>query len=392
MKKISSVLILASSLFLSGCYSVFSGGTGGKIVDAESTSNPKSGIAFVDIYAYTDEDERDADFDSWQEGTTFSPSDTYYGHTTSDNDGSFVLSNIVWKEAKPDFGRDADYTKIYLLYYHENYGLTKDQTLLISDSTSDTVYAELTAIRKTSVLNINLYDVTSSNQTANDVLVTITVPQATDTINAAAKVYKQSITGNGNVTISYPRWKTKEDKENQIEYYPEISISYYQNADEITWKACANADNDAKDYSFLEDNFSLKKTVRNTPYNISLYGKASRINFPAINGTYGDTSLEANDGKIIKMMAKDSAGAYTIDCGETTTYAQTVGTSSNQTHGNFSNLGNGYYWTDNTYTGKYSTIDVKLFAEGSQESDGSQAGVTQTLRSDTASYNITIAQ
>ncbi len=392
MKKISSVLILAASLFLSGCYSVFSGGTGGKIVDAESTSNPKSGIAFVDIYAYTDEDERDADFDSWQEGTTFSPSDTYYGHTTSDNDGSFVLSNIVWKETKPDFGRDADYTKIYLLYYHENYGLTKDQTLLISDSTSDTVYAELTAIRKTSVLNINLYDVTSSNQTANDVLVTITVPQATDTINAAAKVYKQSITGNGNVTISYPRWKTKEDKENQIEYYPEISISYFQNADEITWKACANADNDAKDYSFLEDNFSLKKTVRNTPYNISLYGKASRINFPAINGTYGDTSLEANDGKIIKMLAKDSAGAYTIDCGETTTYAQTVGTSSNQTHGNFSNLGNGYYWTDSTYTGKYSTIDVKLFAEGSQESDGSQAGVTQTLRSDTASYNITIAQ
>ena len=392
MKKISSVLILASSLFLSGCYSVFSGGTGGKIVDAESTSNPKSGIAFVDIYAYTDEDERNADFDSWQEGTTFSPSDTYYGHTTSDNDGSFVLSNIVWKETKPDFGRDADYTKIYLLYYHENYGLTKDQTLLISDSTSDTVYAELTAIRKTSVLNINLYDVTSSNQTANDVLVTITVPQATDTINAAAKVYKQSITGNGNVTISYPRWKTKEDKENQIEYYPEISISYFQNADEITWKACANADNDAKDYSFLEDNFSLKKTVRNTPYNISLYGKASRINFPAINGTYGDTSLEANDGKIIKMLAKDSAGAYTIDCGETTTYAQTVGTSSNQTHGNFSNLGNGYYWTDNTYTGKYSTIDVKLFAEGSQESDGSQSGITQTLRSDTASYNITIAQ
>ena len=392
MKKISSVLILASSLFLSGCYSVFSGGTGGKIVDAESTSNPKSGIAFVDIYAYTDEDERDADFDSWQEGTTFSPSDTYYGHTTSDNDGSFVLSNIVWKETKPDFGRDADYTKIYLLYYHENYGLTKDQTLLISDSTSDTVYAELTAIRKTSVLNINLYDVTSSNQTANDVLVTITVPQATDTINAAAKVYKQSITGNGNVTISYPRWKTKEDKENQIEYYPEISISYFQNADEITWKACANADNDAKDYSFLEDNFSLKKTVRNTPYNISLYGKASRINFPAINGTYGDTSLEANDGKIIKMLAKDSAGAYTIDCGETTTYAQTVGTSSNQTHGNFSNLGNGYYWTDSTYTGKYSTIDVKLFAESNQGSEESQAGVTQTLRSDTASYNITIAQ
>ena len=272
------------------------------------------------------------------------------------------------------------------MYYHENYGLTKDQTLITSDSTSDTVYAELTAIRKTTVLNISIYDVTTSNTTTNDVLVTISVPQATDTINAAPKVYEQPITGNGNVTISYPRWQTKEDEQNHKEYLPEITITYSQNADEITWKACANTDNEAKDYSFLSDDFSIKKTVRKTPYNISLYGKASRISFPTINGTYGDTSLEANDGKIIKMVARDSTGSYSIDCGETTTFAQTVGTSASQTHGNFSNLGNGYYWTDTAYTGKYSSIDVKFFAEGTD------TGVEKTLRSDTNSYNITITQ
>lgn len=386
MKKISSVLVLAATLLFSSCYSVFNGGTGGMIVDAESTSNPKSGIAYVDIYAYTERSTRDSDFEAWKEGTVFSPSDTYYGHTTTGTDGSFVLSNIVWKETKPDFGKDADYTTIYLLYYHENYGLTKDQTLITSDSTSDTVYAELTAIRKTTVLNISIYDVTTSNTTTNDVLVTISVPQATDTINAAPKVYEQPITGNGNVTISYPRWQTKEDEQNHKEYLPEITITYSQNADEITWKACANTDNEAKDYSFLSDDFSIKKTVRKTPYNISLYGKASRISFPTINGTYGDTSLEANDGKIIKMVAKDSTGSYSIDCGETTTFAQTVGTSASQTHGNFSNLGNGYYWTDTAYTGKYSSIDVKFFAEGTD------TGVEKTLRSDTNSYNITITQ
>ncbi len=386
MKKISSVLVLADTLLFPRCSSVSNGGTGGMIVDAESTSNPKSGIAYVDIYAYTERSTRDSDFEAWKEGTVFSPSDTYYGHTTTGTDGSFVLSNIVWKETKPDFGKDADYTTIYLLYYHENYGLTKDQTLITSDSTSDTVYAELTAIRKTTVLNISINDVTTSNTTTNDVLVTISVPQATDTINAAPKVYEQPITGNGNITISYPRWQTKEDEQNHKEYLPEITITYSQNADEITWKACANADNEAKDYSFLSDDFSIKKTVRKTPYNISLYGKASRISFPTINGTYGDTSLEANDGKIIKMMAKDSTGSYSIDCGETTTFAQTVGTSASQTHGNFSNLGNGYYWTDTAYTGKYSSIDVKFFAEGTDTS------VEKTLRSDTNSYNITITQ
>ena len=386
MNKKLTLSIFIISLLFSGCYSVFNGGTGGMIVDGESTSNPKTGIAYVDVYAYTERDTRDSDFEAWKEGTVFSPSDTYYGHTTTGTDGSFVLSNIVWKETNPDFGKDADYTTIYLLYYHENYGLTKDQTLITSDSTSDTVYAELTAIRKTTVLNISIYDVTTSNTTANDVLVTISVPQATDTIDAAPKVYEQPVTGNGNVTISYPRWQTKEDEQNHKEYLPEITISYSQNADEITWKACANADNEAKDYSFLSDDFSITKKVRKTPYNISLYGKASRISFPTINGTYGDTSLEANDGKIIKMMAKDSSGSYSIDCGETTTFAQTVGTSASQTHGNFSNLGNGYYWTDTTYTGKYSSIDVKFF------SDGADTGVEKTLRSDTNSYNITITE
>ena len=80
------------------------------------------------------------------------------------------------------------------------------------------------------------------------------------------------------------------------------------------------------------------------------------------------------------MLAKDSSGNYTIDCGETTTYAQTIGTSGTQTNGNFSGLGNGYYWTDTTYTERYSTKDVQL-------SSGSQTKAL-TLRSNVASYNV----
>ena len=105
MKKIFLVLsVLTAAFFMSGCYSVFNGGTGGVIVDAESTSNPKAGIAYVNIYAYTDRGTRDSDFKAWKEGTTFTPSHSYYGHTTTDNNGNFTISNIVWKETKPDFG------------------------------------------------------------------------------------------------------------------------------------------------------------------------------------------------------------------------------------------------------------------------------------------------
>ncbi len=374
-KSLSAILALTAGLLFSGCYSVFSGGTGGLIVDAESTSNPKSGIANVDIYAYTDRGARDYDFNRWQEGSVFAPSNTYYGHTTTDASGSFVISNIVWKETSPDFGKDADFTTIYLLYYHENYGLTKGQTGITSDSTSDTVYAELTSIRKTTALNISIYDVATSAATSQNVLVSISVPQNTDTITASPKVYEQTIAGNGIINVSYPRWLNAEDKAAGIEITPEITIKYSQSADEITWKACANADNAAKDYAFLADDFAIKKNIKNSVYNISLYGKTTRLNYPTVNGTCG-----TSNGAIVKMLAKDSSGNYTIDCGETTTYAQTIGTSGTQTNGNFSGLGNGYYWTDTTYTERYSTKDVQL-------SSGSQTKAL-TLRSNVASYNV----
>ncbi|WP_022931662.1 hypothetical protein [Treponema bryantii] len=370
-----SLLVILN--FFTGCYSVFNGGTGGLIVDAESTSSPKRGIANVDIYAYTSESDRDSDFEDWQENTVFSPSTSYYGHTSTDAEGSFVISNIVWKESSPDFGKDADYTTIYLLYYHENYGLTKDQTVITSDSTSDTVYAELTAIKKTTALNISIYDVATSNLTSNNVLVKVSVPQNTDTIDAPAKVYEQIIAGNGSINISYPRWKNADDKAAGKENTPEVSLTYSQSADTITWKACANNEA-AGDYAFLTDNFRINKTIQNTSYNISLYGKATRVAVPTVSGTYG-----TNDGVILSMKASDSSGNFTIDCGETTTYAQTIGTSGTQTHGNFSGLGSGFYIDDAAYTGKYKEIQVKFISSGSDISQ-------KTLRSDIASYNFTL--
>lgn len=390
MKKLFLLLtILTATFLMSGCYSVFNGGTGGVIVDAESTSNPKAGIAYVNIYAYTDRGTRDSDFKAWKEGTTFAPSNSYYGHTTTDNNGNFSISNIVWKETKPDFGKDADYTTIYLLYYHENYGLTKDETVITSGSTSDTVYAELTAIRKTTTLNISINDVSTMNATTNDLLVTVSVPQTTDTITSAkARIYEQTITGNGSITISYPRWKNAEDKEAGIENTPEVSIHYEQNADTILWKACANQDNEEKNYAFLADDFSIKKTVQKSPYSISLYGKAIRMSVPTVNGTYGDTSVEDNNGKTIRMKAMDSNGEYTIDCGETSTSAQPRGSNGDQTNGSFSNLGSGNYWIDTNYTDKFSTIYIKFFVVN----DGNEVEVTssslQQLRTNKDSYDV----
>ncbi len=388
MKKLSSKILKISALLTAGllftsCYSVFSGGTGGMIVDAESTSTPKAGISNVDVYAYTDYTIRDMDYLAWKEGSVFTPTNSYYGHTTTGSDGSFTISKLVWKENQPDFGRDADFTTIYLLYYHEKYGLTRDAAVIISDSTNATVYAELTSIRKTTALNINIYDAATSNLTTNNVLVKVTVPQSTDKLTLDDKVYESIINGSGTINISYPRWQNDEDKEAGKEINPQISITYSQSADEITWKACSNADNADRNYAFLE-NTPITKTIQNNSYTISLYGKSTKLSLPTVNGTCGDPSSAANDGKIIKMMAKDSSGNYTIDCGETTTTAQTIGTSGSQSHGNFSGLGSGATWTDTSYTGKYATVDVKFLV------DGVETGPVKTLRSDTSTYNVSL--
>ena len=382
-KKIFAALIFATALIFTSCYSVFNGGTGGQIVDAESTSIPKAGITNVDVYAYTDARTRDSDYSSWDEGTVFSPSDSYYGHTTTDAGGNFAISNIVWKENHPDFGKDADYTTIYLLYYHENYGLTKDQTVITSDSTSDTVYAELRSIKKTTALNISIYDVTTSALSTNNVLVKVSVPQSTDTVTKPAKVYEQIISGTGTISINYPRWKNEEAQENNIENTPQVTITYAQSSDQITWWACANGDNATHDFSFLGNSYSISKTIKNSSFNLALYGKPTILNFPAVSGIYSSTSAgspAANDGVIISMKAKDSSGNYTIDCGETTTRAEEVGSAGSQSHGNFRGLGTGFYWADSSYTGRYTTIDVKFFA------NGTDTGVVKTLRSDTDSY------
>ena len=230
-------------------------------------------------------------------------------------------------------------------------------------------------------MNLSIYDVSNSSLSSDNVLVSVTVPQSTETFTTKDKVYEQTISGTGTIYISYPRWNNAEDKANNIENTPTISIKYSQSADQITWKACAHSDNADQDFSFLPDDFSISKVIRNSAYNISLYGKPTVLRFPVINGRLGDGSSASNDGKTIKMMAKDSSGNFSIDCGEATTVAQTIGTSQAQTHGNFT-LGSNTYWSNSTYTGRYTTIDVKFYV------DGVETGSTRTLRTDTPSYNI----
>lgn len=372
--------VIFAVLMLASCSSVFSGGTGGRVVDAESTANPKDGIPDVEVYVYINEKDRDSDFSLWKSNERFSPKASYYARTTTSSDGSFTLSKIMWKEGKPVFGKDGDVSQVYLLFYHEDFGLEKGSTIILSDSTGDSVYQEMTRFRKTTVLVVNVDDAATGSAATEAVQVIVTVPQTTSTVKDAEPVTKEAvITGNGSITLTYPRWQSEEDRKNKKETEPEISIEYKMAGDEINFKACYNGDGEAgSEYAFLSTPV-VKKTVSGSSYPVHLYGKKTKLQVPVVGGTYG-TNTVADDGIIVSMKASlDGGTTYTLDCGETTTYAQGVGTSGTLTHGNFSGLGQNVYWRDETYTGKYAELKVEISADGTS--------VQKSLRSDTDSYN-----
>ena len=358
-----SALVFLLILSLTSCYSIFQGGASGVVVDGESTTAPKAGIANVDVYAYTSESARNSDFSSWVDGEDFTPSASYYGHTTTNTDGAFSLSKLLWKSNKPAFGRDGDVTKIYLLFYHENYGLTKGDSLIVSDSMSNTVYQELVKTKIVTNLIISCVDVASNQNTATPVYVSVSVPQSTEANPSRGdRTFSTVITGSGRLQVSYPRYKNADDKTNGVENMPEVTVKYYQNAQEETWKACFNQDNEAKNYAFRDTkNDGIDIKIGSGEYSLSLYGKATKLNMPVISGQLSTKE----DGQVISMMASTNGTDFDIDCGEVTTDVQFVG--DNERHGVFSGLGQGVTWTDTEYVEKYATIKVKISVNGTEK-------------------------
>ena len=373
LSKVSVILAgLIISSFVLSCSSVFSGGTGGRVVDAESTSNPKEGISDVEVYAYTSEKDRDSDFNKWNKTERFSPASKYYARTTTGTDGNFVISKLMWKEWKPAFGKDGDVSEVYLLFYHENYGLVKGGTLIVSDSTTDSIYVEMTKTRVSTLLSLSVIDVATDSATSETVHVKVTVPQTSKDISVADPVIKETdISGNGVLSVTYPRGEE-----------PEIIIEYAVSGDEVNFKACYNGDGEeGEEYAFLEKSVVTKK-IKGDSFPVHLYGKKTKLSVPVVNGTYGDKDSDVSDGKVISMKGAPEGSSFVLDCGEVTTESRALGTNGNETHGNFSGLGQNCYFRDETYKGKFAELKVKFFAEGT-EIPGSE----KILKTNVASYS-----
>ena len=262
----------------------------------------------------------------------------------------------------------------------------------MSDSTSNVVYQEMTKINLSTTLNINIRDAGTENLISEPVEVSILVPQKNST-----KTYKQTITGNGNIKISYPRYSS-----DSTQNTPEVKINVYQTGTNQKYKQC-NFNKTNSDYSFLTSEQSYQVKVEGSIMNTDVYVKAYQLSVPTLQGriqtngegTFPQLGTTQDDNKKIFLAYKNSENKlslFDVPTTQTTTYTQGDGANNSiVTHGVFSNLGTGATWTNTTYTEKFTTTEIYLILDcGTTENkiDSNDKFIIKEIRSDVSSENL----
>jgi len=356
---IAFLFMITSCIVFTSCYTVYDGGASGIVKDKDSGS----GINGVDVYGYISAKERDADLALWEQDKAFVPTVEYYGHTTTDANGSFTLSKMIWKKTFPKFGKDADYTSLYIIYYHKNYGAVSGDTIIVSDTISDCVNQELESLYQNTVLTFRLEDIASSNVTDNQIYVKVTYP----TIGGDSDSEDSVITGTGTISIR----NRKKDKDGNKVDKNNVSITYYHSSDTVAWKGCHN-DTESNDYTFYSTTSEITEVNKDIPlydnYSITLYGKTCKLSMPVIEGSFSDGSgktISFEDNKAtVNCTENKTTKSYTIDMEGYTasTSEQYHGNTGDKVTYNYNNLGSGKYWYDYTYDGKFVEIKFTLVA------------------------------
>ncbi|MCI6114523.1 MAG: MSCRAMM family adhesin SdrC [Spirochaetales bacterium] len=161
MKKnryITLVLLIAMALLAVSCSAdfgknVYYGGISGVVKDKDSGN----GVSGVKVYIYTSESERNTAYNKWEEnGGIFSDEKCLYKSTT-DTNGKWTVSKVVWMSKDGAWGADYDHIPVYIIYFSEDYGCWKEEKIELVSGTSNTnaIESKRENIKETSKLTIN---------------------------------------------------------------------------------------------------------------------------------------------------------------------------------------------------------------------------------------------
>lgn len=364
MKALKSITIsMLILLAITSCSSVFSGGFTGKIMEDkggldDSANTPLAGAT---VFIYTDEGTRNSDYDrAISNGTK--PSNATATTTTNDN-GQFSVSKIIWKTNNPSFGKTADKINLYLIIYKSGFGVNgfnknSNAISITSDSTNESTYTEsFKRTEKVSTITFNLANVANNGETINDtLLVKLTDLEAID-----CNISKTS--SSNTFSVSY-----KNDDNTQ----PKIKINRYtiqSENDKSTWITC---DEDGNTF------IPIKKYIQTAADNqsIDLYAKQTKFSYPTITGRLANSTNSSTDGNIGTPADDGIVIEYYVDgksIGRATTTTSPISNDSVK-HGVFTITPNSSEkWTINSYEGKYApipTITLKKSVTETKEISG----------------------
>ena len=132
---------------------VYYGGISGVVKDKDNGN----GVSGVKVYLYTSESERDEAYNKWQEnGGIFSDEKCLYKSTTDAN-GKWTVSKVVWMTKDGAWGADYDHIPVFIIYFSEDYGCWKEEKIELVSGTSNTnaIESKRENIKETSKLTIN---------------------------------------------------------------------------------------------------------------------------------------------------------------------------------------------------------------------------------------------
>ncbi len=234
--KLSS-LVLAVLLMLTACSAVFDSAISGTVKDRsvrETSSSSSGGIADVMVYAYDNEADWTAKYDSWDGKSEFT--DTTVPSAKTAADGSFSISNLRWYTTSPVYGKDADCKTIYLLAFSKDYGLVKVPGRTIQSDKSNNfgiVYMDKVTVTKTLVIKLKDSDENSSTSTGTDSSVTnasgisfrYKYSDYYDGENQNVMATVDSFTnGQASITIKYKETYIDKDGKTQKYAVPEVTL------------------------------------------------------------------------------------------------------------------------------------------------------------------------
>jgi len=138
-------LLAATISLLASCSSVFTASLSGRLVDREiyeADDGGNASIAEAAVYLYMEESERADDLSAWNGTDATLPDGSgadfgWFASTTSDANGEFQFTGIIWENFLPEYGKTADRKEVFLLFHHPRYGLVPNAVpvYVLSDST-----------------------------------------------------------------------------------------------------------------------------------------------------------------------------------------------------------------------------------------------------------------